>query len=68
MPAGLSQESGTGKLEKKRLQLLSPHLVAGVRNLEPMSLVNQQSGLITLIALLKPGELGTESKQSKDRA
>jgi hypothetical protein len=67
MPEGLSQESGTGKLEKKRL-LLSPHLVAGVRNPELMSLASQQSGLITLIALLKPGEPGTESRQPKDRA
>jgi hypothetical protein len=63
MLAGLSQELGTGKLEKKRLPLLSPHLVAGARNPELMSLVNQQLGLITLSALLKPDEPGIESRQ-----
>jgi hypothetical protein len=67
MQAGSSQESGTGKLEKKRLQVLSLHLVAGVRNPELMSLANQQLGLITLSAPLKPSELGIESRQSKDR-
>jgi hypothetical protein len=68
MLAGLSQELGTGKLEKKRLPLLSPHFVAGARNPEPTSLPNQQLGLITRNALLKPGELGIESRQSKDKA
>jgi hypothetical protein len=68
MLEGLSQESGTGKPEKKRLQLLLRHPVAGARNQELMSLGNQQSGLITLNALLKLGELGIESRQSKDKA
>jgi len=67
MPAGSSHESGTGKLEKKRLQVLSLHLVAGARNPELMSLANQQLGLITLSAPLKPSEPGIESKQSKDK-
>jgi hypothetical protein len=68
MLAELSPELGTGKLEKKRLPVLSPHLVAGARNPEPMSLPNQQLGLTTLNALLKPGELDIESRQLKDKA
>jgi hypothetical protein len=63
MLAESSHESGTGKLEKKRLWLLSLHLVAGATNPELMSLANQQLGLITLSALLRPDEPGIESRQ-----
>jgi hypothetical protein len=63
MLAGSSHESGTGKPEKKKLWLLSLHLVGGATNQELMSLANQQLGLITLSALSKPDELGIESRQ-----